>query len=222
MMLPAAGSAVAFRRSSPRRGGVGLMYFCSPVRRLLPPEVLTAVARHRHVDDVRIGRIGADVKAVARRHLEPVLLRDAAVVADAARTAPYAVVLRAAVDEVRLSHVDRHLVELPHRHPVLELPASGRRRTRSPRRHRVRGGCASGWRDRSTSRDDPDGSAAAHRPDRDRTARRATKASAPDWEAARECLRECVLNVRRRRWTCTGSARARRRCSDPSDRRESG
>ena len=64
------------------------------------------------------------METVAGVQLEPVFLGDTAIVANAARTGPHAVVLRAAVHVVRLPHIDRHLVELPERHPVLQLPGA--------------------------------------------------------------------------------------------------
>src|SRR5438876_508276 len=86
LMCPRGGSAVPPRPPRPAAcGGVGVMYFCSPRRKLLRQSG-AAVAGDGHVHDIRIRRIGTDMEAIAGGEFEPVFLRDPAVVADAARS----------------------------------------------------------------------------------------------------------------------------------------
>ena len=111
------------RRAAPERRGKRRVARAD-VHRLARAQVdaLHVAVLRLVVDDVRVGGVHLGVEAVAAAHPEPVGIGDPRRAARRARAAPRAVVLQAAVHEVRLPHVRAHRVELAHRHRVDELP----------------------------------------------------------------------------------------------------
>ena len=93
------------------------------------------VATHKHailtgpIDEVGVGRIDGDVKAVAAVDVHPVFVQGSAPAAAAEPrgprergTAPGAIVLQTAVDLVKAAGVERDVVELADRHVVQVVP----------------------------------------------------------------------------------------------------
>ncbi len=74
------------------------------------------------VDGVVISRIDLNVKSIASADSIPVRVTDARVASGRARPSPCSVVLKAAIDEVRLAHIDRDRISLRQCDRVHEFP----------------------------------------------------------------------------------------------------
>src|SRR5262249_40108662 len=77
---------------------------------------------HLGVDDIRIAWIDAADKAIAAEDRIPIVVRGPGLAKRAARTAPAAVVLKAAINIIGLPRVDADVVELAQRHVIVEIP----------------------------------------------------------------------------------------------------
>src|SRR5947207_307074 len=74
------------------------------------------------IDDRVVRGIDSRLKAIAGLYFVPVGVCDPDAVARRARTAPRAIVLNTAVDEIRLPHVDVDGIELADRNLIHEIP----------------------------------------------------------------------------------------------------
>src|SRR6266436_9021025 len=74
------------------------------------------------IDDVVVVRISLRVETVASSGAEPISVGDPCIAAGLARTAPRTIILQAAIDVIRFTHVGSDGVKLRRRNGVDEFP----------------------------------------------------------------------------------------------------